>query len=307
MKSTNNETYWLVWGKDIEPKNTSLVKCETRKQAIQIASYMNYIDYTLASDDIYKDFSDKSSDYIWLCYNKKKDDNHIYNHINIYSGSKKQVIQNYSTYCEIKPKNIMAINIEVYTSSDMNNFDSDEVSIDNHIVALKLPLMDVTNIKQQSIYDLLSEVKCYGKYLVYKHTSGNNGIDNDCNILYVNDYKDLYKRIVKDVSIFDNIEDCCEQCGYQYDQNESGCIFSSYLVRFGFSQKNTSITYNIFHIHSDDLFELEKLIKKLIRKKGYSFSRSESSEEQPKKLTKSKFVNKRKKIIHKSSESDSSE
>lgn len=290
-----SETYWLIYGKNIKPKNASVINSKTKYQAILMASIDEGITYTLArtiniigksSGQLTKD------DDVWLISNKE--DNNCDNII-IFCGDKTKSIENYVTMSGIKTKNVGVKKMNV---EKINKY------IKNKSTTIQIDKPNITDVEKLDLDSLLEKIKCNNKYLVH-----HNRIDNDYNIfdtiLFIDYYMDIHKMIIKKYNEFSSIIDIHYEIG-----NTSYYIYLTGIWTTSFM----SVSYHIFGLNKHDRSKLSKAIHKSFLKKGHDLfihgleSFESSEEDPPKKIaTKNKSTKtNRKKIISESSESDSS-
>lgn len=269
MKSNNKTTeqYWLTWTKDMKPKSASLVQAKTKKEAFKIADVVDGRKHTnirmVTITDISAELSFGKKEKtlmeggpgndIWLVYNKK---NNYYNSIVMFYGRKSQSVKNYIDMFEIKPTDVKAQAMDVFTINDIDD-DSKELN------TIEFPKIDITSTKEINLSILFHDVKCKGKYLIYKHE---NSGDND-SILFVDDYMDSNKMISEKLNDFFLIT----YANYEEIDCDS-CLVQISGININRSD-HIKISYQIYNVDKDKRTKLKNAIDESFCAIGYHYDR----------------------------------
>lgn len=202
--------YWIVWKRNLHPTDICLTRCETKSDAIKIASCMEGILYTHAKKIKITNIENMSTSIlqpdIWLTYKKSHTYKKNYDDIRVYYGVEKSAIDQSSHIYDIHSKDVGTQKMDVCTldcikdsneESDSSQEEPDE-DIMPDLITIPSTSIDVTGKEKMSMIDLLDLLDCNNKYLILNFRSGEDSCPiGDNTIFFVDNYTEFHDMVIE--------------------------------------------------------------------------------------------------------------
>jgi hypothetical protein len=257
--------YWIVWKRNLHPTDMYLTRCETKLDAIKIASCMEGILYTHAKKIKITNIENMSASIlqptIWLTYRKRHTYKKNYDDICVYYGTEQSAIEKSSRILDIYSKDIGIQQMDVCTldcikdsneESDSSQKESDEEIVPD-LITIAGTSIDVTNKEKINMIDLLDHLDCNNKYMILNFRSGEDSDPiGDNTILFRDNYTDFHDMVIK----FCNYHTGCINVYYKSHSNSS-----CFVIIDNYEGRSFVEQYCIFGIRKVLQEKLRKMLK----------------------------------------------